>query len=63
MPVMLKENSLSTPHHISIVEACSYAYADAAAARSLIRSFSQSNDWGLKYVTTRSWFLARAQPT
>jgi hypothetical protein len=42
---------------------CSYAYADTAESRSLIRSFSQSNDWGLKYVTTRSWFLARAQPT
>lgn len=39
------------------------AYSNAAEARSLIRSFSQSNDWGLRYVTTRSWFLARAHPT
>lgn len=35
-------------------------YADA---RSLIKSFSQSNDCGLKYVTTLNWFFANAHPT
>lgn len=55
---MPKENSLSL---VTFQPRC--CYADAADTRSLIRSLSQSNDWGLRYVTTRSWFLARAQPT
>lgn len=57
MPIMLKKNSL--PLYLLR----SSTYADAVEDRSLIRSFSQSNDWGLRYVTTRSWFLAKAQPT
>lgn len=54
---MPKENTLF------LITLKSSSYADAANVRSLIRSLSQSNDWGLRYVTTRSWFLARAQPT
>lgn len=54
---MLKENRI----HLITLQPCCYAVA--VDARSLTRSFSQSNDWGLRYVTTRSWFLARAQPT
>lgn len=61
-PKSKTDHIISRTYASSIVSIYStlHVYVDA---RSRTRSFSQSNDCGLKYVTTRSWFFANAHPT